>query len=339
MRGSKAGFVAACEEIGALLADEGCVLVIQFDAEHKADIHVARGYLNQVRNNGLRPGQRILVAKPEASHENPFAGMKAELPALWRTRTYRPRKWDSVRFLACAESDATLLLGGGKGTETTGYVVMAAGRSLAPMGCFGGAASQLIDQATSPSPFGRTSPVDREVLEQEWSQAVVDALRAWLRGTSRPPRIVIVHGRDTAARDALALVLTTRLSTATPVIMQLEYTPGATLPEKWEAVAKDADGALILATPDDRGGLADAKDLRPRARQNVWLELGWFWGLFRARERLMLLLQRKNGQTPELPSDILGLEYHEFDKSPNEPTAEIEQFVAHLAAQDSRIIR
>lgn len=338
--GTRETFEAACAAIGALLAAQHCTLVVQFDADHHADTHVARGYAEHARVNGRSNGQRIIVAKPEGSHDDPFAAMKADFPALWSTRTYRPRKWDSVRFLACVESDATLIIGGGPRTESTGYVVMAAGRSLVPLGCFGGAAAQLIDQAVSATPFGRTSPVPRDALEQEWSDAVLESLRTWLSASIRNPRIVIVHGRDTAARDALAVVLTSKLKTATPVIMQLEEMPGATLPEKWEKIAQDVDGAIILATPDDHGGLAGQEVLGPRARQNVWLELGWFWGLFRRRSRLMVLLRRDgDGKVPELPSDILGLEYHEFATSPVERAAEIESFVTALAGEDSRITR
>ena len=62
--------------------------------------------------------------------------------------------------------------------------------------------------------------------------------------------------------------------------MAAESSRGLSLPAKFESLAQRVDAAIVLVTPDDVGGLRDRSDsaLRVRARQNVWVEFGWFWG-------------------------------------------------------------
>ena len=67
--------------------------------------------------------------------------------------------------------------------------------------------------------------------------------------------------------------------------------------------------AIILLTPDDVGAPKDKQDeLKPRARQNVVLELGYFMGKL-GRERVCPLLKDE----VEKPSDIDGLVYVPMD--------------------------
>lgn len=63
----------------------------------------------------------------------------------------------------------------------------------------------------------------------------------------------------------------------------------------------------MLLTPDDIGGAKDGSP-SPRARQNVILELGYFIGRL-GRERVCAL---RRGDA-EIPSDYLGVVYHELD--------------------------
>jgi predicted nucleotide-binding protein len=98
-------------------------------------------------------------------------------------------------------------------------------------------------------------------------------------------------------------------------------------------VADGVDGAIAVVTPDDVGSLAQASDneseekLEKRARQNVWLEVGWVWGRA-GRDRILLLVRGD----AVLPSDLLGTETVEYKTSPLEPEARtrIDQFVESL---------
>ena len=71
------------------------------------------------------------------------------------------------------------------------------------------------------------------------------------------------------------------------------------------------DFAVVLLTPDDVGAIAtDSRNLRPRARQNVLLELGLFIGALQ-RHRVCAL-HRGN---LELPSDFDGVVFVEMDSA------------------------
>jgi hypothetical protein len=90
-------------------------------------------------------------------------------------------------------------------------------------------------------------------------------------------RIFLVHGHDQAALQETARFLE-RLDQDI-LILREQPNQGRTIIEKFEEYA-DVGFAVVLLTPDDRGGTAtqayDAQ--RPRARQNVILELGYFLG-------------------------------------------------------------
>jgi Predicted nucleotide-binding protein containing TIR-like domain len=89
--------------------------------------------------------------------------------------------------------------------------------------------------------------------------------------------IFIVHGRDKESRDQLELILL-RLGLET-FILQVTGGGGDTLIEALErSIGKTAQSAfgIVLMTPDDLGYLKTEKpeDAKPRARQNVVMEMG-----------------------------------------------------------------
>jgi predicted nucleotide-binding protein len=115
-------------------------------------------------------------------------------------------------------------------------------------------------------------------------------------------RVFVVHGHDEATRERVAHFLR-RLGLESIVLCE-EPNSGLTLIEKVEANA-DVAFAVILLTGDDSGALAsNQSNLRPRARQNVILELGFFMGRL-GRSHMAALYE----DGVELPSDIQGVLY------------------------------
>jgi predicted nucleotide-binding protein len=113
---------------------------------------------------------------------------------------------------------------------------------------------------------------------------------------------------------------------ADPKVMLQEFGAGRTLPEKFEELAQSVDAAIALATPDDLGStVSDPSDQMACARQNVWLEVGWFWGRLR-RDRVMVLVK---GEL-EIPSDVLGIEYYRYTSDPREQAESIRAFLNHI---------
>jgi len=119
-------------------------------------------------------------------------------------------------------------------------------------------------------------------------------------------RVFIVHGHDDGARETVARLLERLQLEAT--VLHEQASAGKTIIEKLEHYS-DVDFAVVLLTPDDVGAAkSDAANLRPRARQNVVLELGLFIGLLTRKH--VCALHKGN---VELPSDFGGVAYVPMD--------------------------
>jgi predicted nucleotide-binding protein len=119
-------------------------------------------------------------------------------------------------------------------------------------------------------------------------------------------RVFIVHGHDDGARETVARLLE-RLQLEA-IVLHEKASGGKTVIEKLEHYS-DVDFAVVLLTPDDIGAAkTDAANLRPRARQNVVLELGLFIGLLSRKH--VCALHKGN---VELPSDFAGVVYVSMD--------------------------
>lgn len=116
----------------------------------------------------------------------------------------------------------------------------------------------------------------------------------------------VVHGRDEAAKETVARFL--EKLDLEPVILHEQPNRGRTIIEKFEDYS-DVAFAVILLTPDDVGAPASTPgDLKPRARQNVILELGFFLAAL-GRSRVCPLYV---GDV-EIPSDYDGVVYVPLD--------------------------
>ena len=121
-------------------------------------------------------------------------------------------------------------------------------------------------------------------------------------------KIFIVHGHDEAAKHKIARFIENLDLTAT--ILDEQPSRGQTIIDKFEEHAEEAGFAIVLLTADDVGGPKDEKgEFKPRARQNVILELGYFLGVLK-RDRVRILYE----EGVELPSDTYGISYVPMDK-------------------------
>ena len=119
-------------------------------------------------------------------------------------------------------------------------------------------------------------------------------------------RVFVVHGRDDKAklevREFLAQL------DLDPVILDEQPSGGQTVIEKFEEHT-DVDFAVVLLTPDDTGKLAGSPDEpKPRARQNVIFEFGFFVGKL-GRPRVFVLYKDK----VDIMSDYHGVIYIPMD--------------------------
>jgi predicted nucleotide-binding protein len=143
---------------------------------------------------------------------------------------------------------------------------------------------------------------------------------AWIEGA---PKLMIIHGRS-LDRDTLKAYLSRQVGRV--IVLADEFAPTEPIPSKFERFASSVDGAIALLTPDDIGELAsDSTTTAARARENVWVEVGWFWG-HRGRSKLLLL--RKGSVT--IPSDLGNVENYEYTSNPEECARQIQKFITKL---------
>ncbi|WP_156750477.1 nucleotide-binding protein [Mycobacterium sp. 852013-50091_SCH5140682] len=119
--------------------------------------------------------------------------------------------------------------------------------------------------------------------------------------------IFIVHGRNSERKETVARFVR-NLTGIEPIILHEQVSGGSTILEKLEKYAATAGFAIVLATGDDLGRAATDTADRPRARQNVVFEMGYFFALL-GRDRVVMLYDAD----VETPSDLDGLVYVEVD--------------------------
>lgn len=121
-------------------------------------------------------------------------------------------------------------------------------------------------------------------------------------------KVFVVHGQNGATLHETARFLE-RLEQEV-MILREQPNQGRTIIEKFEDYS-DVGFAVVLLTPDDHGGEASKphSEQKPRARQNVIFELGYFIGQL-GRKRVCALY----APGVEIPSDYSGVFYIELDK-------------------------
>ncbi len=120
--------------------------------------------------------------------------------------------------------------------------------------------------------------------------------------------VFVVHGHAHGEKETLARFL--EQLDLDPIILHERASEGRTIIEKLERYSQ-VGFAIVLLTPDDEGRKkGEDGPSRPRARQNVILELGYFMGRL-GRNRVVALVR---GEI-EHPSDVDGVVYIKMDEA------------------------
>ena len=146
-----------------------------------------------------------------------------------------------------------------------------------------------------------------EEIEEYWeeSQAILPQQTFSPELAPVTDEVFVIHGHDHGVKNTIARFLENLGLTAT--ILHEQPDEGRTVIEKLEHYANGF--AVALLTPDDVGG-TDEHNLKPRARQNVILEMGYFAGKL-GRQRVRAL----KSEGVEVPSDFSGVLYIALDDS------------------------
>ena len=119
---------------------------------------------------------------------------------------------------------------------------------------------------------------------------------------SKPTKVFIVHGHDELLKVKIARLVEQQGIEA--IILSEKENEGKTIIEKLEGHS-DVGAAILLFTPDDSGKEIFEENAKPRARQNVVFEAGFFMGKLGRNKTIMVA----TGKNLELPSDLHGLIY------------------------------
>jgi hypothetical protein len=326
-------FINAAASIGSAIVRNGHTLLVGGDSENTADFHAATAVVATLGASYPKPRIRIIGARDRGPA---FQELRRNAPSLFTEQFVPADNWASVKVFQAKEADGLVILAGANGSLQAGLTAGALGKRLVCVGSFGGAAKRLNELFMLSRPWwGNSIPTATELgfLQNPWSDCLLNQIASLARFDNKP-KILIIHGRS-EDRWELKNYLQNSLGLPEPTIMAERISPGEALPIKFEQLASEVDGAIAIATPDDFGGLQAAVDRlttsERRARQNVWLEVGWFWGRL-GRGRVLIL---SRGEL-SMPSDLYGIESYQYSTHPTERIHEIQSFVQHVLSGTNR---
>lgn len=131
-------------------------------------------------------------------------------------------------------------------------------------------------------------------------------------------KVFIVHGHDSTLKESVAR-LVDKQPKIDAIILSEQRNRGKTLIEKLEKHS-DVGGAICLFSADDVGREKDEKRGKPRARQNVVFEAGYFMGKL-GRDHIIIIADK----AVELPSDLNGILYTDKENWKHDVLAELEE--------------
>lgn len=321
-------FRAAADALGRRLVELGHALVVGSDGHDTADYLAASGAAAAC---GTTLTRRVHILAPRQK-TRPFEDLRRQHPQFFVHHSIPAEGWAPAKVFQVRYAHAVLVLAGAKASRQAGLTAAVAARRLVCIGSFGGAAHALNRLFAESRESWTDNIPDAEtlgVLQNPWSDALIPEVLSALRALNKP-RILIIHGRS-PDRDALKVHLRDDKGLPDPTVLVDEIRPGAPISTKFDEMASKVDAAIALCTPDDVGGLAEVTGggaVEPRARQNVWLEIGWFWGRLGLRRVLIL----KKGEI-RTPSDLEGVESYTYTESVREVADKIDAFLAGVGQQ------
>jgi predicted nucleotide-binding protein len=190
------------------------------------------------------------------------------------------------------------------GAESWGWSTYSAGSSGKPTWQFHiGREVRRLRRVRSIDDYWRaTRPL---VVTQPIAPVVIDESEDIVT-EAKPDTIFLVHGHDESRHEVARFLDRSTPEDVRVIVLNEQANRGLTIIEKFEQFGNDAAYAVVLMTPDDVGRSVKAKDLDPRARQNVVFELGYFIGRL-GRGHVAVL-----NKGVEEPSDFKGIVYIPF---------------------------
>jgi predicted nucleotide-binding protein len=287
------------------------------DSDHLLTQPAEIGYREAVRDHGNVPLSSRTIAKLSAPFEGGSGPTHSSISRIWLSEdadAYLPdegNKAERVRSGLRALRDGAEHSSGERLPADLAKLARVS-EALAVMLVSGGfVAEEDVVEALDVGNATTTSVADQPAV-----RAVPLTMgSSMISSTSEPSNpeasaapIFLVHGHDHRLLHEVVRVLE-RGTGREVVVLHEQASRGRTVLEKFEDHAQLASFAVVLLTADDVGG-AIGHETKPRGRQNVIFELGFFFGKL-GRDHVCVLLE----EGVEQPSDIAGLVYVAADVS------------------------
>lgn len=308
-------FEAFCEELGRWIGERGYQLLIESHSTGTADALVA----DAVARFGHAMGASVKVFwRSSKTGQSPFPNHTRS--EVFVEEPVAESLLGATHHKMLREADFCIAIGGGRNTYNAALTAAFTRTRFIPVGTFGGAGQQLIAAKHDLRQGTAVRLPPDDVLARLGASSWRTAVDAVIGELDDYPRLMIVHGRD--QDRAIVQRLLHQQGVKTAYVLAEQPRLGSTLMHTFQASAKHSDAAVVLFTPDDYAApKLDANGVshsagRPelsRARQNVVLEYGWFWGAI-GQDRILVLVK---GDV-ELPSDLNGVLYYEYKSTPEE---------------------
>ncbi len=146
------------------------------------------------------------------------------------------------------------------------------------------------------------------IAKHEEKDIFIELVKKHIRKRS----VFIVHGHDLNMRNDVELFV--RQLDLQPIILADQQIKTATIFQQLIHYSNVAY-VIVLLTPDDTGG-KNPNNLKPRARQNVIFELGYFIGKYGTR-KVRVLIPENLEKPIEEPSDFHGVLYIPYNINDN----------------------
>lgn len=292
--GGKNEFQGVCSTIGRVIALKGYTLNISSLDPRTADYWAAKGYISAI-NTGNRDsiGKIIVYASKNKLDLIHQSDIFKDYPYIFSFKIFNSF-WESM-LNSTQDSNMTIIIGGTKGTFLVGLIAIMMNKKLIPITSFGGASLEIAQMKYMGA--GMKIITQFAINSEDLSNNIIQLIS---------PKVFIIHGRD---EDWKKLKHFLNNAGVNVLVLEEQFMGGLTIPEKLEYIASQSDFAIALVTPDDIGSLRNSNNFEYRARQNVMLEIGWFWGKL-GRERIIILQKRGT----KIPSDLQGIEVIKYDK-------------------------
>jgi predicted nucleotide-binding protein len=323
-------FAPFCTKLGAWIGAKGHRLLVESDSSGTADALVAEAVAGVIATSGNEAGASVKVFwRRGKAHRSPFP--KTAAPSVFVEEPVSDALLGATHHKIMREADALIAIGGGRNTYNAALTAAFTRTRLIPVGIFGGAGRQLLAARQDLRHGALARLPDDSVLDQLGSASIDTAFDAVASELEQYPRVMIVHGRD-EDRQVVKDLLSRECEVKSVTILAEQPRLGGHVLQEFQNRARSSDAAVVLFTPNDFATPTLDADGRPlagqlgrlRARQNVVLEYGWFWGAL-GRDRILVLVK---GDI-ELPSDLNGLLYYPYSDTPAEQLDALKLLVAH----------